>query len=63
MPVACNHPLLVAKHFKSETAALENKPAKNQSLEDDQDDELAKMFGELGVDKTPARKCSVCQME
>ncbi|EIW80017.1 hypothetical protein CONPUDRAFT_126467 [Coniophora puteana RWD-64-598 SS2] len=61
---ACNHPSLISKNYKADAAAIESRPAKS---DDDGDgagdgaeaDELAAMFGALGV----SRKCQLCQTE
>ncbi|KII91481.1 hypothetical protein PLICRDRAFT_51622 [Plicaturopsis crispa FD-325 SS-3] len=52
---ACNHPALVSKDYRADTDALESKTTKD----DDEGDELAAMFGALGV--SGGRKCAVCQ--
>jgi hypothetical protein len=58
--LACNHPVLVSKNFKADEEAVDPKPIKN--VEDDGDeDELANMFGKLGV--AAVRTCQVCQTE
>ncbi|EIN06926.1 hypothetical protein PUNSTDRAFT_90645 [Punctularia strigosozonata HHB-11173 SS5] len=57
---ACNHPALVSKDFKVDSAALESRPAKNQNLEEEQEDELAGMFSKLGVEEAKIRKCTIC---
>jgi SNF2 family DNA or RNA helicase len=54
--LACNHPVLVTKDYKKDSDAIEPKDAKNI---DDVDEDLANMFGALGV----TRKCQVCQTE
>jgi SNF2 family DNA or RNA helicase len=55
--LACNHPCLVSKDYKTDREAIEPRTKKTS---DDDDDELAAMFGQLGV--TPSRKCQVCQV-
>jgi hypothetical protein len=41
--------------------AVEPQPAKSPLDDDDEGDDLANMFGKLGVSKI--RKCQVCQVE
>ncbi|KAI0080447.1 hypothetical protein K474DRAFT_1682619 [Panus rudis PR-1116 ss-1] len=53
---ACNHPSLVSQDYRKDSAAVEPKEAKNN---DEDADELANMFGGLGLTK----KCQVCQSD
>ncbi|KAF7982840.1 hypothetical protein HWV62_25802 [Athelia sp. TMB] len=54
---ACNHPSLVNKDYKADIDAIEPKSA--SKIGDDEADELADMFGTLGVTK----RCQMCQSE
>ncbi|KIM92388.1 hypothetical protein PILCRDRAFT_810445 [Piloderma croceum F 1598] len=56
---ACNHPSLVNKDYKIDSSAIEPKAASKGQEADDDGDDLAAMFGSLGVSNT--RRCQVCQ--
>ena len=58
---ACNHPSLVNKDYKMDSSAIEPKAASKGHDADDDGDDLAAMFGSLGVSN--ARRCQVCQIE
>jgi len=55
---ACNHPSLVNKDYKMDQDAIDPK-AKGNDADDDDADDLATMFGSLGV--TSTKRCQVCQ--
>lgn len=58
--VACNHPSLVTKDLKTDKDAIEPKAASSKGGDsDDEADDLADMFGGLGV--SSGKKCEVCQ--
>jgi SNF2 family DNA or RNA helicase len=59
---ACNHPKLVAGKLTKDKEALaaESSNAKSKSTADVNVDEMAEMFGNLGVG---SKKCEVCQLE
>lgn len=59
--VACNHPSLVNKDYKMDRDAIEPKAASKGNEADDDADDLAAMFGSLGVSN--AKRCQVCQTE
>lgn len=54
---ACDHPILVSKSFASDPDALVPK-VPNEVEDKDEADELADLFGGLGVAKAP--KCTIC---
>lgn len=54
--LACNHPSLISKDFTADKDAVDPRPAK-----EDEADELADLFGAMGVSST--RKCQMCQIE
>lgn len=57
--LACNHPVLVAQDYKKDMDAVEPKSKKNPDSNDDDAEDLADIFGQLGV----TRKCQVCTTE
>jgi len=57
--LACNHPSLVIKDYKADMEAVEPKSKKNQDPHGEDADDLADIFGELGV----TRKCQLCITE
>ncbi|KAH7929303.1 hypothetical protein BV22DRAFT_1110033 [Leucogyrophana mollusca] len=56
---ACNHPSLISKDYRIDSVAAESRPAKNDDADEDAD-ELAALFGQMGVS---GRKCQVCQTD
>lgn len=57
---ACDHPTLVSKSFTSDPDALSAPPPPSAAKEDkDIADELADLFGDLGVAKA-VPKCTIC---
>jgi hypothetical protein len=58
--IACNHPSLVSKDYRKDQEAVAPRLEK-ATADDDDGDELADMFGKLGV--TQVRKCQMCQVE
>lgn len=56
---ACNHPVLVAEDYKTDMDAVEPKSKKSVDPKEDDGDDLADAFGQLGV----TRKCQVCTTE
>ena len=57
--LACNSPVLVAEDYKMDMDAVEPKAKKNAEPKEDEADDLADAFGQLGV----TRKCQVCTTE
>ena len=57
---ACDHPVLVSKSFVSDPDAIAPK-AINDKEDKDEADELADLFGGLGVEKAP--KCTICSAD
>ena len=58
LSTACNHPSLISKDISFDRDAVEPKAVKEgNDLEDE--DELADMFGKLGMSGT--KKCGMCQ--
>ena len=55
---ACNHPSLVNKDYQMDSSPTEPRAA---SKADDDGDDVAAMFGSLGVSN--AGRCQVCQIE
>lgn len=55
---ACNSPVLIAEDYKMDMDAVDPKK-KNIDSKDDEADDLADAFGQLGV----TRKCQVCMVE
>ncbi|KAH7910542.1 SNF2 family N-terminal domain-containing protein [Hygrophoropsis aurantiaca] len=53
---ACNHPCLISKDYRVDSAAAESSPAKSGDADEDAA-ELASLFGQMGVSK----QCQVCQ--
>ncbi len=58
--LACNHPSLVSQDYRKDKEAVEPKAAKNDDDVDDNADELADLFGGLGLAKSEKR-CQMCQ--
>ncbi|PSR75765.1 hypothetical protein PHLCEN_2v8882 [Hermanssonia centrifuga] len=56
----CNHPSLVSQDYRKDKEAVEPKAAKNDDDVDDNADELADLFGGLGLAKSEKR-CQICQ--
>lgn len=56
--LACNSPVLIAEDYKMDMDAVDPKK-KNIDSKDDEADDLADAFGQLGV----TRKCQVCMVE
>lgn len=54
--LACNHPSLISKDFTADKDAVDPRSAK-----EDEADELADLFGAMGV--SSKRKCQMCQNE
>jgi hypothetical protein len=55
--LACNHPVLVSKDYKTDMDAVEPKSMKKGADDKEEDgDDLAAAFGQLDV----TRKCLVC---
>ncbi|KDQ12526.1 hypothetical protein BOTBODRAFT_112769 [Botryobasidium botryosum FD-172 SS1] len=59
---ACDHPSLISKDYRADADAIEMKPAAKDEDEGKEADELADLFGKLGVDSEIA-KCNICQIE
>jgi SNF2 family DNA or RNA helicase len=58
---ACCHPGLISKDFMADKDAIDSRPAvTNDDDEKDEADDLADLFGKLGVSKKVAH-CSICQ--
>ncbi|KAJ8092278.1 hypothetical protein PM082_023881 [Marasmius tenuissimus] len=56
---ACNHPVLVSQDYKADFDAVESKGARISDADGVSPDDLADVFGQLGV----TRKCQVCTTE
>jgi hypothetical protein len=56
--LACDHPWLIEKDYKTDHDAVEPTLAKSQDGSNDGDD-LATMFEQMGVGEA---KCQICQM-
>jgi len=58
---ACDHPVLVSKSFASDPDAIAPKSTNPTKEDSDEADELADLFGGLGVAK--ALKCTICSSD
>lgn len=61
VPTACDHPVLVSKSFASDPDAIAPKSTNAAKEDSDEADELADLFGGLGVAKT--FKCTICSSD